>query len=212
MATTANSSSWVRTYTKDDATKYQVAYRSNNVWKEDANGRALPGSFTTNLQVDRTAIDGNVTGGGVNATWTTAATRGPGASGVWERKYLDDSDTTLGEVPSRNITAILDVGSMEIGVSTDENADPAKVQSQSMMRYNTIFTQQLEATIPLNTNLCSGSLIKIKFAKVTTDKNKIIDDEQSGLYMIKELVHYYESRGSFTKLKLIRDTMGKKDK
>ena len=95
MATTANSPSWVRTYTNDDATKYQVAYRSNNV-KEDANGRALPGSFTTNLQVDRVAIDGNVTGGGVNATWTTAATRGPGANGVWTRQYLDDADTTLG--------------------------------------------------------------------------------------------------------------------
>ena len=96
MATTANSSSWIRTYTRDDATKYQIAYRSNNTWKVDANGRALPGSFTTNLQVDRTAIDGGVTGGGINATWTTAATRGPGANGVWERKYLDDSDTTLG--------------------------------------------------------------------------------------------------------------------
>ena len=96
MATTANSSSWIRTYTRDDATKYQIAYRSNNTWKVDANGRALPGSFTTNLQVDRTAIDGGVTGGGVNATWTTAATRGPGANGVWERKYIDDSDTTLG--------------------------------------------------------------------------------------------------------------------
>ena len=96
MATSANSPSWVRTYTKDDATKYQIAYRSNNTWKLDANGRALPGSFTTNLQVDRTAIDGGVTGGGVNATWTTAATRGSGALGVWERKYLDDDDTTLG--------------------------------------------------------------------------------------------------------------------
>ena len=98
MATSANSSSWVRTYTKDDATKYQIAYRSNNTWKLDANGKALPGSFTTNLQVDRTAIDGGVTGGGVNATWTTAATRGPGALGVWERKYMDDEDTTLGYV------------------------------------------------------------------------------------------------------------------
>ena len=46
--------------------------------------------------MDRTAIDSGVTGGGINATWTTAATRGPGANGVWERKYLDDSDTTLG--------------------------------------------------------------------------------------------------------------------
>ena len=96
MATTANSSSWVRTYTRNDATKYQIAYRSNNTWRNDANGKAVPGSFTTNLQVDRTAIDGGVTGGGTGATWTTAATRGPGASGVWERKYLDDDDTTLG--------------------------------------------------------------------------------------------------------------------
>jgi len=96
MATSANSPSWVRTYTKDDATKYQIAYRSNNTWRVDAKGRAVPGSFTTNLQVDRTAIDGGVTGGGVNATWTTAATRGPGANGVWTRQYLDDDDTTLG--------------------------------------------------------------------------------------------------------------------
>ena len=96
MSTSANSSSWVRTYTKDDATKYQIAYRSNNTWRLNANGKAVPGSFTTNLQVDRTAIDGGVTGGGVNATWTTAATRGPGAGGIWERKYLDDDDTTLG--------------------------------------------------------------------------------------------------------------------
>ena len=98
MATTANSSSWVRTYTKDDATKYQIAYRSNNTWRNDANGKAVPGSFTTNLQVDRTAIDGGVTGGGTGATWTTAATRGPGAGGIWERKYIDDEDTTLGYV------------------------------------------------------------------------------------------------------------------
>ena len=96
MATTANSPSWVRTYTNDDATKYQIAYRSNNTWKEDAKGRPVPGSFTTNLQVDRIAIDGNVTGGGVNATWTTAATRGPGANGVWTRRYLDDAATNLG--------------------------------------------------------------------------------------------------------------------
>ena len=98
MSTSTNSSSWVRTYTKDDATKYQIAYRSNNTWKVNANGKAVSGSFTTNLQVDRTAIDGGVTGGGSGTTWTTAATRGPGANGVWERKYIDDEDTTLGFV------------------------------------------------------------------------------------------------------------------
>ena len=67
MATSANSPSWVRTYTKDDATKYQIAYRSNNTWRVDAKGKGSAWFFTTNLQVDRTAIDGGVTGGGTNA-------------------------------------------------------------------------------------------------------------------------------------------------
>ena len=47
MSTSANSPSWVRTYTRDDATKYQIAYRSNNTWRLDAKGKAVPGSFTT---------------------------------------------------------------------------------------------------------------------------------------------------------------------
>ena len=127
---------------------------------------------------------------------------------------VDKKNESLGDVPSRYVTGVLDYGTLERKGSRAraKNADPMEYHSQAMMRYNTIFTMQLEATIPLNTNLCSGSIIKCKFAKITTDKTKIIDDEQSGLYMIKELVHYYETRGSFTKLKLIRDTMGKKDK
>ena len=127
---------------------------------------------------------------------------------------VDKKNESLGDVPSRYVTGVLDFGTLERKGSRAraKNADPMEYHSQAMMRYNTIFTQQLEATIPLNTNLCCGSIIKMKFAKITTEKNKVIDDEQSGLYMIKELVHYYEGRGSFTKLKLIRDTMGKKDK
>ena len=127
---------------------------------------------------------------------------------------VDKNNDNLGNVPSRFMTGVLDFGTLEKKESraNKKNADPMEYHSQALMRYNTIFTMQLEATIPLNTNLCSGSIIKCKFAKITTDKTKVIDDEQSGLYMIKELVHYYETRGSFTKLKLIRDTMGKKDK
>ena len=127
---------------------------------------------------------------------------------------VDKKNKSLGDVPSRYVTGVLDFGTLEKkgSRSRKKNADPMEYHSQAMMRYNTIFTMQLEATIPLNTNLCCGSVIKLKFAKITTDKTKVIDDEQSGLYMIKELVHYYETRGSFTKLKLIRDTMGKKDK
>tara|TARA_B000000609_G_scaffold146241_1_gene128208 strand:- start:238 stop:1566 length:1329 start_codon:yes stop_codon:yes gene_type:complete len=127
---------------------------------------------------------------------------------------VDKKNKSLGDVPSRYITGVLDFGITEKKEekSRKKNADPMEYHSQAMMRYNTIFTQILTATIPLNTQLTAGSIIKMNFAKITRDKVKVRDNEQSGLYMIKELVHYYDNKGSFTKLKLIRDTMGKKDK
>ena len=129
MATSTNSSSWVRTYTKTDATKYQIAYRSNNTWKVDANGKAVSGSFSTNLQVDKTAIDGGVTGGNAATTWTTAATRGPGAKGIWERKYIDEADTTLGFVlPDASWSDLNDR-------SSDFNSQVNNISSNAIAKY-----------------------------------------------------------------------------
>jgi len=87
-----------------------------------------------------------------------------------------------------------------------------EIFSQSMMRYNMMFIIETVVTIPLNTNLIAGNLINCNFVAITEEKKKEIDETTSGLYMIKELVHYYESKGSYTKLKLIRDTHGKRDK
>jgi len=125
---------------------------------------------------------------------------------------VDGKGKTIGDIPSRFMTGVLDFGTIEKKDknSLKKNSDPMEYQSQSMMRYNILFTQQLVMTIPLNTNLSAGDIIRCKFAKITTDENKVPDDEQSGLYMIKELVHYYENKGSFTKLKLVRDTFGKR--
>ena len=124
------------------------------------------------------------------------------------------TNRSLGNVPSRYMTGVLDFGITEKKEekSREKNADPMEYHSQAMMRYKTIFTQILSATIPLNTQLTAGTIIQMNFAKITTNEIKVRDNEQSGLYMIKELVHYYDNKGSFTKLKLIRDTTGKKDK
>ena len=122
---------------------------------------------------------------------------------------LSNKDTrTLASVPSRYITGILDVGTIENDVSFDKNADPTKIHSQAMMRYNILFTQLLVMTVPLNTNLIAGDVINCEFPRVDTQKRKEVDRHQSGLYMIKELVHYFDSSGSYTKLKLVRDTFG----
>ena len=123
-------------------------------------------------------------------------------------KVSEGSDLTLGDIPTRMITGIIDIGTLEKDVSTDENADPFKYQSQALMRYNVLFTQTLTMTVPSNTNLRAGDIIECLFPKTTTSKKKEYDQEQSGLYMIKELCHHFDAEGSYTSMKLIRDTFG----
>ena len=121
----------------------------------------------------------------------------------------EGSETTLGDIPSRLVTGIVDIGTLEDGVSYEENADPFKYQSQAIMRYNIMFTQTMTITIPSNTNLRAGNVIQCLFPATTTSSENIkFDGEISGLYMIKELCHHFDAEGSYTSLKLIRDTFG----
>ena len=119
---------------------------------------------------------------------------------------------TLASVPSRYVCGILDIGTTDSKVSELGNADPARIHSQAMMRYNTLFTQILTMTIPLNTNLMAGDILECEFPRIDVEKRKEPDQEQSGLYLIKKLTHFFNSTGSYTKLQLCRDTDGRKAK
>lgn len=123
-------------------------------------------------------------------------------------KITSNSGVTLGDVPTRIITQILDIGTMDPNVSVDQNMDPEKYQSQSLTRYNTLFTQTLSVMVPLNTNLRAGDVIECQFPRISQTDAKEYDMETSGLYMIKELCHHYDIEHSYTSLKLIRDTFG----
>lgn len=120
----------------------------------------------------------------------------------------DDSNKQLGEVPTRILSAVVDIGTMEKDVSTEKNADPGKYQSQAIMRYNVLFTQTISMTVPCNTNLRAGDTINCLFPKISKDSGDEFDLDQSGLYMIKELCHHFEPERSFTSMLLIRDTFG----
>lgn len=127
-------------------------------------------------------------------------------------KISPNSDLTLGDVPSRIFTQVLDVGTLESEVSKEMNFSPMEYQSQSLMRYNSLFTQVLDVTIASNTNLRAGDIIECDFPKNTQAPTKESDPEISGLYIIKELCHHFDSESSYTSLKLIRDTFGQKSK
>ena len=128
-----------------------------------------------------------------------------------------DDDKSLGDLPTRIFVGMLDVGTVE-KTTTDKgwndpaerNADPAKTQAQSMMRYNQLMSQIVEITVPLNTNLTAGVVIRCIFPSIDRSKRKSPDVQSSGLYMIRELAHYFDSKGSYTKLKIVRDSSGRK--
>ena len=116
----------------------------------------------------------------------------------------EGEEETIGDVPSRMVTQILDRGTFDKDASKEGNADPMKYQSQSLMRYNTLFTQVMEMTVASNTNLKAGDIITCRFPKSNSEDN----EEISGLYMIKELCHHFDRIGSWTSMKLVRDTYG----
>ena len=128
-----------------------------------------------------------------------------------------DDDKSLGDLPTRIFVGMLDIGTVE-KTTTDKgwndpaerNADPAKTQAQSMMRYNQLMSQIVEITVPLNTNLTAGVVIRCIFPSIDRSKRKSPDVQSSGLYMIRELAHYFDSKGSYTKLKIVRDSSGRK--
>lgn len=114
---------------------------------------------------------------------------------------------SLGDSPSRIITQILDRGTLDPEINKDLMQDPLDYQSQSLMRYNTLLTQTLSVVVPLNSDLRAGDVIECRFPLLVNnpDVNEY-DDKTTGLYMIKELCHHYDSERSYTSMKLLRDT------
>jgi hypothetical protein len=124
-------------------------------------------------------------------------------------KISSSSNQDLGEIPTRIISQVYDVGTIDSTVSTAINSDPYRYQSQAIMRYNILFTQTLSMVVPLNTNLHAGDVITCNFPKISRGDKEEFDKDQSGLYMIKELCHHFDTNASYTSMKLIRDTYGK---
>ena len=124
---------------------------------------------------------------------------------------LQDLGLSFTQKPSKVICETYDIGTLDEEVNTELNADIGQYLSQRKMRYNTIMTQQATVMVPLNTNLNAGKIIEINVPKITTSQTNDYDQGQvSGLYMIKELNHHYDTDGSFTTMRIVRDTYGTK--
>ena len=120
------------------------------------------------------------------------------------------SSESLGDYPTRLMTRILDRGTMDPDVKVDVNSDPAKVQSQSIARYNLLMTQAVSVTVACNSDLRAGMIVKLFFKNQSFEKGNEFDEHTSGLYMIKELCHQFTQTDSLTSMLLVRDSYGRK--
>lgn len=88
--------------------------------------------------------------------------------------------------------------------------------AQSAMRYELLKNQVATIVIPGNSNICAGDTINIKLINKlpNVDQNsEPYDPESSGLYLIEEVTHTYDTtvstNGKFiTTLRLMRDSYG----
>lgn len=109
-----------------------------------------------------------------------------------------------GALPSGNVT-------QQIEKSKDENFDPKNILNQSVMRYNQFFSTQITIAVSGDFSLHAGDLIYIESPELSNKDVQDLNKQFGGFYVIAELCHYISlSQGGYTKLTLVRDSVGKK--
>jgi hypothetical protein len=122
---------------------------------------------------------------------------------------LVDAQFAFTDVASLIITETIDIGTLDTGVVFQENQDKNSYISQSRMRYNTLFTQIVSLQVPLNTSLRAGDTIQATFPTGKTgDARADTEGQITGKYIVKEICHHTDPRGSYTSMVVIRDTFG----
>jgi len=139
-----------------------------------------------------------------------------------DKLYKDPKFSTLGkqpDVPSiltdnfkvgknfhRVQTAVLNIGGEKENI--DPNNSPEFYYAAGTTRYNLLFSQSYAITIPCNTDLEAGDVIRLEIEDITDKKEQGPDQKSSGNYIIQSLCHYFEAEKSVTSLTLIRDSYG----
>ena len=109
---------------------------------------------------------------------------------------------------------ILDVGGSDPGIGYEVNNNPQEWVAKSTMRYNSLFSQIIQVTVPCNLRLRAGNVINCDFEIITQESKSegSIDETQSGKYLIANLSHHFDALRSYTAMTLVRDSYGRRTK
>ena len=109
-------------------------------------------------------------------------------------------------------TGTLPSGEVEeqIESNEEENFEAQKVLNQGIRRYNQMFSAQLTATIAGDFELHAGDAIFVDTPSVKAETDDEKNKETGGKYIIADLCHYVSSKDTYTKMSLVRDSVGRK--
>jgi hypothetical protein len=94
--------------------------------------------------------------------------------------------------------------------STYINYSNDEILRQSYMRYNNLFSIKLSIAIAGDMSLRAGDLIFCDFPEVSDKKNTLVSQKKGGVYMIADVCHRITKNGCYTRLNLIRESIGRK--
>jgi hypothetical protein len=116
----------------------------------------------------------------------------------------------LQDSPSRLMVKMLDSGQMDKSGKLENPDKRMEYQAQSVTRYNLLFSQTLNITVPLNLNLTVSDVINIEFGQITKedDRKGLKDKSKSGKYIVSKLKHVFADNKGLTGLELVRDSYG----
>jgi hypothetical protein len=101
----------------------------------------------------------------------------------------------------------------QVGKSKEENFEISEIENQAIQRYNQLYSSQTSITIAGDFSLHAGDTLFVDGPSLQEDtKNDEIDKEHGGMYLISDLVHFLNHKGTWTKMNLVRDSFGRKGK
>jgi hypothetical protein len=118
---------------------------------------------------------------------------------------------------SRFFTSNEAIGGLKpIDESKEFDMKKSEILSTSTSRYNQLFMNKINITIPADFSLEAGELIFVDFPEQSSKPNPMYNPRMSGIYMISAMCHRItpgkNDWQSITSLELVRDSYGRKPK
>ena len=126
--------------------------------------------------------------------------------------------TEEGKDFSRTTYYITDTGTLpdgntkqQIEKSRKQNFEYIDIENQALRRINQLFSEETTITIPGDFSIHAGDAIWIDSHQLKKEKKTDeVDEQMGGLYVVSTLCHHMTSEGTWTKMSLMRDSVGRK--